>query len=157
MIRSAEAADLDAMLALNAGVVVETAKLDQAGLARLLAEAFRASFAPPAQGFLIALDQASRIAGPNFAWFKARHRRFVYVDRVVVAPAARGAGLGRVLYLDLFEAARLADQRLVCAEVNLDPPNPASDAFHEALGFTEVGRAFLPDRGKTVRYLERSV
>lgn len=155
MIRTAEAADLDAILALNRAAETETAPLDQAGLARLLAEAFRASFEPPAQGFLIALDQASRIEGPNFAWFKARHRRFVYIDRVVVAAAARGAGLGRALYLDLFEAARVAGQHLICAEVNLDPPNPGSDAFHAALGFAEVGRAHLPDRNKTVRYLER--
>jgi predicted GNAT superfamily acetyltransferase len=46
---------------------------------------------------------------------------------------------------------------VVCCEVNSDPPNPLSDAFHAALGFREVGRAFLPDRGKSVRYLELGV
>ena len=40
---------------------------------------------------------------------------------------------------------------------NTDPPNPGSDAFHARLGFHEVGRAFLADRGKSVRYLEREV
>jgi predicted GNAT superfamily acetyltransferase len=38
----------------------------------------------------------------------------------------------------------------------LDPPNPVSDAFHRALGFTEIGRAALAN-GKTVRYLEREL
>lgn len=158
MIRPAEAADIDTILAINAAAETETSPLDEARLARLLAEAFRATIAAPADGFLIALDQNSRIEGANFAWFKARHSRFVYVDRLVVAAAARGGGIGRALYRDLFDAARQADHTLVCAEVNLDPPNPASDRFHAAAGFTEVGRAHLPAtggiRGKTVRYLE---
>jgi len=154
VIRPAEATDLDAILALNAAALVETGPLDEAGLARLLAEAFRASIAAPADGFLIALDQASRIEGPNFAWFKARHARFVYVDRVVVAAAARGQGIGQALYRDLIAAARAAGHTLIGGEVNLDPPNPVSDAFHAGFGFAEVGRAHLPDRGKTVRYLE---
>lgn len=154
MIRPAEATDLDAILALNASALTETGPLDEASLARLLAEAFRASIAPPSDGFLIALDQNSRIEGPNFLWFKARHARFVYVDRVVVAPAARGRGIGQALYRDLFQAARDAHHGLICAEVNLDPPNPASDAFHAGFGFAEVGRARLADRNRTVRYLE---
>ena len=36
------------------------------------------------------------------------------------------------------------------------PPNPASDAFHERLGFVEVGQARLRN-GKFVRYLELRV
>lgn len=154
MIRPAEATDLDAILALNGEAVAHTAPLEELGLARLVAESFRASFAPPAQGFLIALDQNSRIEGWNFAWFKARHARLVYIDRVVVAEGARGGGLGRSLYLDLFAAARDAGHVVVCAEVNFDPPNPVSDAFHAALGFAEVGRAFHPVYRRTVRYLE---
>ena len=43
---------------------------------------------------------------------------------------------------------------ILCCEVNIDPPNPVSDAFHAFFGFVEVGWAFLPDRGKSVRYLE---
>lgn len=157
MIRPAEAADLDAMLALNASALAETGPLDEAGLAQLLAEAFRATIAPPADGFLVALDQNSRNEGPNFAWFKARHARFVYVDRVIVAAGARRLGIGRALYDDLIAAARAAGHRRLCAEVNLDPPNPASDAFHAMAGFVEVGRRHLPDRARTVRYLERDL
>jgi heme-degrading monooxygenase HmoA len=32
-------------------------------------------------------------------------------------------------------------------------PNPASDRFHAAFGFAEVGSAWLAERAKTVRYL----
>lgn len=105
--------------------------------------------------FLLAYSEEAAIEGPNFAWFKARHRRFLYIDRVAVAACARGRGLARALYETLFDAAQAGGWPMVCAEVNADPPNPASDAFHEALGFAVVGRAYLADRNKTVRYYAR--
>lgn len=157
LIRPVEPGDMDAILALNAASTVETGPLDQAGLARLLAESFLARLAPPALGFIIVLDQDSRIDGPNFAWFRARHRRFAYIDRVVVGARARGRGVGRALYAEAIAAARAAGHSVLCAEVNIDPPNPISGAFHAAQGFVEVGRAVLRDRGKTVQYLERAV
>ncbi|TIV68514.1 MAG: GNAT family N-acetyltransferase, partial [Mesorhizobium sp.] len=76
----------------------------------------------------------------------------VYVDRVVVAAAARGRGHARRLYEDLFEQARRAGHTMVTCEVNADPPNPASDAFHAALGFGEVGDAVMHGGKKSVRY-----
>jgi predicted GNAT superfamily acetyltransferase len=45
----------------------------------------------------------------------------------------------------------------VVCEVNSEPPNPASDAFHAAMGFTEVGRATIHQGRKTVRYLTREL
>src|SRR5436305_7919565 len=76
------------------------------------------------------------------------------VDRIVVAQATRGRGLARRLYDELIrEALRTGHERIVC-EVNLSPPNPESDAFHAALGFTEVGSACIHGGAKTVRYLE---
>ena len=76
---------------------------------------------------------------------------------MVVAPAARGRGLARTLYADLFAAAIERGCPLVTCEVNSDPPNPASDAFHAGLGFAPVGGARVPDAVKTVRYLARAL
>jgi predicted GNAT superfamily acetyltransferase len=43
--------------------------------------------------------------------------------------------------------------RIGC-EVNIQPPNPASLAFHTRIGFRDIGRqAFVPGR-KEVVYLE---
>ena len=95
--------------------------------------------------FLLAFDQDAHYDSPNFLWFRARYPRFVYVDRIVVAIAARGRGYARRLYDDLFEHAAAAGHDRVVCEVNTQPPNPASDAFHAALGFVEVGTASVHD------------
>ena len=64
-------------------------------------------------------------------------------------------GLAGLLYNELFDWAQTAGHdRLVC-EVNLEPPNPGSDAFHTKMGFAEVGRAELEPGGKWVRYYEK--
>jgi predicted GNAT superfamily acetyltransferase len=56
--------------------------------------------------------------------------------------------------MDLFKRALAAGHSLVGCEVNVVPPNPASDAFHASLGFEEAAVRRL-ESGKTVRYLER--
>jgi uncharacterized protein len=145
------------VLALNNQHALELSWLDADRLVRLVSEAFLARRIGSVDAFLLAFDQDSDYDSPNFLWFGARHRRFVYVDRIVVAPAARGRGHARRLYEDLFgEALRRGHDRVVC-EVNLDPPNAASDAFHAALGFAEVGTARIHGGTKTVRYLARGL
>ena len=150
------AASLDrtALLALNNRHAAELSPLDDAGLARLLRIAARATAVAPADALLIALDQDADYDSPNFQWWRQRRERFVYVDRLVVAEHARGRGLARRLYADLFAAIGTGT---VTLEVNSDPPNPASDAFHTALGFAVFGEAHLPGRGKSVRYWARQL
>ena len=157
MLRALTAADAAALLALNNAHAVELSELTVEGLARLFRAAFLVRVAEAGAALLVAFDQDADYDSPNFLWFRRRYDRFVYVDRVVVAPAARGRGLAKALYADLFAAAAAAGHRRVACEVNVVPPNPASDAFHAALGFAEVGRAGLADRGKAVRYLVRSL
>jgi uncharacterized protein len=101
---------------------------------------------------LIALARGSRSL--NFVWFVQRGGSFVYVDRIVVSAAARGQGIARAFYEELFAAAAQAGFDEVTCEVNSDPPNPISDKFHATLGFLPVGSATLPN-GKTVTYLSR--
>lgn len=147
--------DLAAMLALNAAHESETSPLDADGLNKLIDEAFHVGVrSEGADGFLIAMDQAAAHTSPNFSWFKSRYPRFIYIDRIIVAPAARGRGLAAGLYEELFAAAASAGHDLVGCEVNMVPPNPGSDAFHSKLGFEEVGQASIGE-GKVVRYLAR--
>jgi len=147
------------LLALNAANEQETSPLDAAALHRLVAGCWHLGLAGPdgQLGFLIALDETHPdYASPNYLWFKARYPRFIYIDRVVVSAAARGRGVARLLYDALFRRAMAEGVPLIGCEVNSQPPNPASDAFHARLGFVDIGRAALPGGDKLVRYLARS-
>ena len=155
-IRALTPADFDWVVALNAENIVATGPLDRAWL-MAMARTWLLGLASGADdAFAVILDQHADYDSPNFLWFRQRLARFAYVDRIVVASAARGNGVARALYEHVFAAAREAAHDRVVAEVNFDPPNPASDAFHARLGFSEIGRALLPN-GKTVRYLERAL
>jgi uncharacterized protein len=145
------------LLALNNAHARELSWLEPARLEYLVGEALLARRIGAIDAFLLAFDQDARYDGPNFLWFRSRYPRFAYVDRIVVAPSGRGRGCARRLYDDLFEhAVRIGHDRVVC-EVNQNPPNPVSDAFHAALGFAEVGIASVYDGSRTVRYLARDL
>jgi hypothetical protein len=162
-LRSIAAADMapgsllgSTLLALNNAHAQELSWLEPERLRHLVAEAFYARRIGNLDAFLLAFDQDARYDSPNFLWFRDRYQRFVYVDRIVVASSARGLGCARRLYHGLFEqAVRAGHERVVC-EVNSNPPNPGSDAFHAALGFVEVGSAAIHNGAKTVRYLAHS-
>jgi predicted GNAT superfamily acetyltransferase len=149
-IRDIERADLPGVLALNNDHAEEVNALTAEALAQLVAVAARARVVEGGLGFLIAFDETTPIQGPNHGWFVARYSPFLYIDRVVIAAEARGRGLARCLYEELAGAGRP-----LCCEVNVEPPNPASLAFHERLGFTACGEAVDPRNGKRVRYLRR--
>ena len=145
------------LLALNNQFALELSLLNADRAAFLVRQAFMACRVGEADALLLAFDQDARYDNPNFSWFRARFDRFVYIDRVVVAPKMRGRGLARALYNALFRrAAGSGHVRVVC-EINWEPPNPASDAFHAGLGFEQVGLAVLPGAGKTVRYFSRAI
>jgi predicted GNAT superfamily acetyltransferase len=143
------------VLALNNEHARELSWLEPGRLVELIGRAFLARRIGAIEAFLLAFDQDADYDSPNFLWFRARYPRFVYVDRIAVASPARGRGYARRLYDDLFRQARRASHERVVCEVNRVPPNPASDAFHAALGFGEVGSAAIHDEAKTVRYLAR--
>ncbi|MBZ9721551.1 GNAT family N-acetyltransferase [Mesorhizobium sp. M7A.F.Ca.US.006.04.2.1] len=151
------AQDEAAILALNNEHAAELSWLEAERLAFLLGEAFYTRRIGDLEAFIMTFDQDARYDSPNFLWFRERHERFVYVDRVVVAAHARGRGHARRLYQDLFGHVERAGHTLVTCEVNTAPPNPASDAFHAALGFVEAGDAVIHGGKKAVRYYARQI
>jgi uncharacterized protein len=176
----------DSLLALNNDHSIELSPLTLAELDLLIRESFFSATINDSDALLIAFDQSSRYRHVNFLWFRVffekalqqnaplsswgaprteltpgsleqtANANFVYVDRVVTSRAARGKGYARALYAELFQRARSAGHTRIASEVNLDPPNPASDAFHASLDFHEVGRAAIHNHAKTVRYLLRN-
>lgn len=148
--------DTTAVLLLNNTNAEETSALDDAGLKSLLDMAFYArGIDRGATALLIALEHNAAYVNPNFMWFQASRESFVYIDRIIVSISARGQGIARVLYEDLIVAAKRGGHDRVVCEVNIEPPNPVSEAFHVAMGFEAVGQATIHNGTKTVRYFEK--
>jgi predicted GNAT superfamily acetyltransferase len=85
------------------------------------------------------VDPGADYASENYRYFEARDTDSLYIDRIVVGEEQRGSGLGRVLYGAVFERAREDGRTEVTCEVNIEPPNPESLAFHDRMGFKRVG------------------
>lgn len=156
-LRSIEFADLPALLGLNNNAVPNVNALDLARLAELVG---LATVALTADGendvdcLLLALRPGSRYDSANYLWFSERGDDFLYVDRIVVSPAARSQQLGTRLYDELAGRARALGLARITCEVNLVPPNPGSQRFHHRLGFTEVGQLDSVG-GKRVSLMEK--
>ena len=153
-IRSLVSDDLPRLLALNNAAVPAVNELDAPALAALAEHSHLAvavvadDAADVALGFAILFVAGADYESENYRWFSGRSTDFLYVDLIVVADGFRGQGLGQVLYDAIFGAARRELLAEVLCEVNLEPPNPGSLAFHDRLGFTEVGQ--LSTKGDTV-------
>jgi uncharacterized protein len=140
-LRPARDADNAAILALNAASVDSLSPLDEAGLRRLRPIALRADVVEvdgEVAAFVLVLGPSSDYDSDNYRWFLQRFDDFCYLDRIVVGERWRRRGIGRMVY-DAMEQVALTHRRLTC-EVNAEPPNHASLAFHAARGYVEVGR-----------------
>lgn len=155
--RRIEEQDLGWIHALNQQHAEELSDLTEDALRELISTTSYAKVVDHQAGFLLAMSHNSSYSGLNFAWFKQRYPRFVYIDRIAIASEARGRGIARTLYHDLFQEAERERHTLVACEVNQQPPNRPSEAFHLALGFKPIGEADLADQNKTVQYFIREL
>lgn len=154
-LRKLAADDLDEALELNNQAVPNVNALTRARFEEILGECTYRTVAAAAGsivGFLLALGPGQRYDSPNYRWFEQHFRHWAYVDRVVVAPAYRGRGVGKRLYADL-EASVSPGTRFIACEVNLRPPNPGSIAFHTRGGFEAVGSQDVDGGTKTVQMM----
>jgi predicted GNAT superfamily acetyltransferase len=147
--------DVPDVLALNEANVELLAPMDAARLAELQAWAIRADVIDVGgafAGFVITMGPGSDYDSPNYRWFAQRYGSgFHYLDRIVLDDAFRRLGLATAVY-EVVEADAAAAGRLTL-EVNAEPPNPASLAFHAGRGYAEVGRLGGP--GKTVALMAK--
>ena len=149
--------DVPLVLDLNERNVELLAPLDAARLDQLSTWAHRAQVIEVAgepAGFVITIPASTDYDSPNYRWFSAMYgSSFHYLDRIVFEDRFRRRGLGSAVY-DMIEADASTAGRLAL-EVNAEPPNPASLAFHAARGFAEVGR--LGGAGKAVAMLAKDL
>ena len=156
--RDARYDDLDAIADLNDTAGISVAPLERERLDELYRTAcyFRVAFTDDTlAGFLIGTDRGASHGNAGFRWFRERHARFVYIDRIVVAGPFRGHGLGRILYADLLSYAEVRVPVLGC-QVSLQPRDDASVLFHASLGFHEVTQLTTSD-GVRIGVMERSL
>jgi uncharacterized protein len=140
LLRPMTTVDHHDVLELNQRHVELLSPLDDARLDELLAVAENA-FVIDADGafagFVIMFAAGSAYDGENFGWFSERYDDFCYLDRVVIHEDFRRRGLASAVYDELESS---CGRPVFALEVNLDPPNVASLAFHQARGYTEVGQ-----------------
>jgi len=144
----------EALRGLNNRFAQETSWLEAGDWVQMQTHAFAAIATRDVNGFLMSFDQSAGYDSRNFLWLKERFERFVYIDRVVVDPAAQGQGIGRRLYEALAVRARAAGHERIVCEVNTLPDNAASHRFHERAGFTPVAEVEWEPGVKAVRFYE---
>lgn len=150
-------ADASVVLAINEASVHHLAPLDEDEYRWFLdvaAIAWGAVIEGEVVGFVFVLDPGVAYASRNYAWFSERYERFAYLDRVAIDERARRRGVGSAIY-DAVEADASGRGVPLLLEVNVQPRNDASLAFHEARGFREVGNLAHDGGAKVVRLLAK--
>ena len=154
LLRPIQPADHAAVLELNARNVELLAPMDEERMAQLMAWADRADVIEvegEVAGFVLTFAAGTAYDSANYRWFSENREEFYYLDRIVLADTHRRLGLGRRVY-DELEQVAAAHGRMVL-EVNLEPPNEPSLAFHRGRGYVEV--AELGEPGKKVVLMEK--
>jgi predicted GNAT superfamily acetyltransferase len=155
LLRPIAPADEAAVLALNAANVELLAPMDADRLAALRGWADLAhvvehegAFA----GFVITFGPGTAYDSANYGWFAARYAEYYYLDRIVLADRFRRLGLAGRVYDEAERRARVHGR--MALEVNLDPPNVGSLAFHDRRGYVEVGTRGEPGHLLSMRVRE---
>ncbi len=139
-LRPITASDHADVVALNDRHVDLTAPMDQARLVELAGAAGRADVIDvdgQFAGFVITFPVGAAYDGTHFTWFAERYDDYCYLDRIVIHEDYWRRGLGTFVY-DEIEGS--CGRPILALEVNIDPPNEPSLAFHRLRGFTEVGQ-----------------
>jgi len=137
--------DLARVLQINQQNVPEVGSVDADELAFLVDESalpLATWCSDELAGFCLVFAPGSPYESENYRWFAEHSPSAWYLDRVAFDARFQGRGLGRRLYAEVDRAMRDAEPPppALTLEVNADPPNEASLAFHARLGFAEVGR-----------------
>lgn len=142
---------------MNNGAVPAVNPHDAESFAALLAMADRTWVVDDAGqlgAMLVTFAPGAAYESQNYAWLSERYMNFGYVDRIIVADSHRRIGLAGRLYDTFARNARLAGKDRLLCEVNVEPPNPASIAFHGAGGWAAI-EDLEHAPGKVVRFFER--
>ena len=156
LLRPVEDRDVPDVLALNDRNVAALAPMDEARLHQLegLADRFDVLELDGAfAGFVVTFAPGTAYDSENYRWFSERYADFYYLDRIVLHEDVRRRGLGGFVYDEMERTAK--EHGRLTLEVNLEPRNEPSLAFHERRGYVEVGR--LGDANHLVCLMEKTL
>ena len=147
-IRELEPTDLEAVHRINQDNVPEVGSVDRQRLEHLVAHSVLARVVDVdgvVAGFCLVLPLGVPYDSVNYRWFSDRYDDVWYLDRVAFDAGYRRQGLGTALYDDIERRIRARPGIAALAlEVNAEPPNEPSLAFHRRRGYVEVGRQDTP-------------
>jgi predicted GNAT superfamily acetyltransferase len=146
-LRPVDEADLPAVTALNESHVPMVAPADDERIAylRRLADRFDViEVDGKVAGLVVTFTPGSSYDSANYRWFSAQYDDgFYYLDRVVVDASVRRRGVAGRVYDELEQVASAYGR--MALEVNLEPRNDGSLAFHAQRGYAEVGQLGEPN------------
>lgn len=107
-------------------------------------------------GVLIVIGPEESYGSANYTWLASQFTNFCYVDRIIITSSGKRKGYGKALYLALEEHATSIGKEVLLCEVNVEPENPQSMAFHASLGWVPFqDREHGPS--KIVRYFKKLI
>tara|TARA_A100001037_G_C15082873_1_gene605140 strand:- start:411 stop:911 length:501 start_codon:yes stop_codon:yes gene_type:complete len=159
MIRQITPQDLASVLAINNEAVPAVNALTASELSDIVnisEKAWVVDEGDKIVGVLIVLGPRESYGSANYTWLNSQFTNFCYVDRIIIATSGKRNGYGKALYLALEEHAVSTGVEMLLCEVNVEPENPQSMAFHESLGWVPFqDREHGP--GKIVRYFKKLI
>ena len=138
MIRQITPQDLGSVLAINNEAVPAVNALTASELSEIVnisEKVWVVDEGDKIVGVLIVLGPRESYGSANYTWLNSQFTNFCYVDRIIIATSGKRKGYGKALYLALEEHAVSTGVEMLLCEVNVEPENPQSMAFHESLGW----------------------
>ena len=90
------------------------------------------------KAFVLCMREGQAYKSPNYEYLSNRFQKFLYVDRIAVQKEFRRKGIAEKIYSTVIDKGKQNNLDILC-EVNTRPSNEASMAFHQKMGFEEIG------------------
>ena len=90
------------------------------------------------KAFVLCMREGQPYNSPNYQYISSRFEKFLYVDRIAVQEKFRRKGLAEKIYSTVIDKGKENNLDILC-EVNTRPSNEPSMAFHQKMGFEEIG------------------
>ena len=159
MLRELKEEDQEALLALNNASTPAVNPLTLEELKNILSLAEKCwveEIDSELAAALIIIGPEQTYSSDNYTWLETQFSNYCYVDRIMVDENHKRKGLGNNLYQELERHAERTGAHILLCEVNLEPPNPQSIAFHTRLDWEPFfEREHSP--GKKVQYFKKNI